>query len=157
MKITRNQLRQIIKETVSSSAATQTVSDVIGQISGNDYLIDEIVNDAQNSWGSDEENIIMKFDHWTKRAESQIRKAAEPSDRLRISALSYLVDKIYEKGDLNLPGLKNRVNNAKNIREMADIIRGLFFNSQMGLTGPLNAYEAGRLKRLIIQNMSASI
>ena len=155
MRITRNQLRQIIREALESD---QPSEDFLTALSGNDYLIDSIVSNSLRIFGTDEKKIFEDFDHWTRRAANKIRKIAtseEEAVEMQMIALRYLIEKIKEKAKLDLPGLQGKLERAINLRRLADIIRGLFFNSQYGLTGPLNHLESRKLKRLIIRNMSA--
>lgn len=155
MRITRNQLRQIIREALESE---QPSEDFLTVLSGNDYLIDSIVSNSLRTFDTDEIKIFEDFDWWTSRAANKIRKMAsseEAAAEMQVIALRYLIEKIREKAGLNLPGLQGRLKRAKNVRRLADIIRGLFFNSQYGLTGPLNHLESRKLKRLIIRNMGA--
>jgi len=155
MHITRNQLRQIIREALESD---QPSEDFLTALSGNDYRIDSIVSNSLRKFDTKETKIFEDFDHWTRRAANKIRKMAsseEEAAEMQMIALRYLIEKIREKAALDLPGLRGKLERAKNVRLLAEIIRGLFFNSQYGLTGPLNNLESRKLKRLIIRNMSA--
>ena len=155
MKITRRQLRKIIQEALEAKDSQESF---LVALSGDDYLIEKLVEESLRAFNTDEVQIFESLDHWTKRAANKIRRsgrAPEEMSEMQMSAMKYLVYKISEKAELNLPGLFGRVDGARNIRHLADIVKGLFFNPQMGLTGPLDATEAMRLKRLIIRNMSA--
>ena len=155
MKIGRSYLRQLIREALEAKDSQESF---LVALSGDDYLIENLVEESLRTFNTDEVQIFEFLDHWTKRAANKIRRsgrAPEEIPEMQMSAMKYLIHKISEKAELNLPGLFGRVDSARNIRQLAEIVKGLFFNPQMGLTGPLDATEAKRLKRLIIRNMSA--
>ena len=155
MRITHSYLRDLVREFLQNQ---RPIESFLVALSGDDYLIDNIVRESLKSFNTKEVQIFEDIDHWTRRAANKIRRSSQPPEeisKMQIAAMKYLIHKISEKANLNRPGLSGRVDGAQNIRQLAHIVKGLFFNPEMGLTGPLSAVESMRLKRLIIRNMSA--